>query len=174
MKILRATNARYRNLGMRLADNIKLTELLLFYHMSNSRKCMGVNGEALQLHAVTKRHIFYCKSRENLYQYYKSYENLYQYYKSCENLYQYYKSHENPYQVTCVASERVMKSKVCMIKSFITMVPSYTRKISLVCCRWHSYLCSTLVTIQTATNIYGDNYAVLGVVVLWNCPLIDS
>ena len=51
---------------------------------------MGVNGEALQLHAVYK------------------------------NPYQYYKSHENPYQVlqvTCAASERAMKSKVRMIKS---------------------------------------------------------
>ena len=48
------------------------------YHTSNSRKFMGVNGEALQLHAVYKSHIVYCKSRENLYQYYKSRENLYQ------------------------------------------------------------------------------------------------
>ena len=59
---------------------------------------MGVNGEALQLHAVYR--IFYCKSRENLYQYYKS--------------------HENPYQVlqvTRAASERAMKSKVRVIKS---------------------------------------------------------
>ena len=42
------------------------------------------------------------------------------YYKSRDNLYQYYKSRENPYQVlqvTCAASERAMKSKVCMIKS---------------------------------------------------------
>ena len=64
---------------------------------------MGVSGEALQLHAVIKSRIFYCKSHENLYQYYKSRdrerENPYQYYKSCENPYQYYKSCENPYQV---------------------------------------------------------------------------
>ena len=51
---------------------------------------MGVNGKALQLHAV---HIFYYKSREN----------PYQYYKSCENLYQ-------VLQVTCTS--RAMKSKV--------------------------------------------------------------
>ena len=38
-------------------------------------------------------------------------------------------------------------------KIIITIVPSYTgKKKSLVCCRWHCYLCSTLVTIQTATN----------------------
>ena len=61
---------------------------------------MGVNGEALQLHAVYKKPYFY--------------------YKSCENLYQYWKSRENSYQVlqvTCAVSERAMKSKVHMIKS---------------------------------------------------------
>ena len=60
-----------------------------FYHMSNSHECMGVDLEALQLHAVYRKPYFY------------------------------YKSHENPYQVlqvTCAASERAMKSKVCMIK----------------------------------------------------------
>ena len=50
---------------------------------------MGVNGEALQLHAVYKKPYFYCKSRENPYQ---------------------------VLQVTRAASERAMKSKVCMIK----------------------------------------------------------
>ena len=57
---------------------------------------MGVSGEALQLDAVYKK--------------YKSYEIPYQYYKSCENPYQ-------VLQVTCVVSERAMKSKVHMIKS---------------------------------------------------------
>ena len=28
---------------------------ILIHHMSNSRECMGVNGEALQLHAVYKK-----------------------------------------------------------------------------------------------------------------------
>ena len=51
---------------------------------------MGVNGEALQLHAVYKSRIFYCKSRENLYQ---------------------------VLQVMCTASERAMKSEVRVIKS---------------------------------------------------------
>ena len=54
---------------------------------------MGVNGEALQLHAVHKSCIFH--------------------YKSHENPYQYYKSRENPYQVLQVtrgASERAMGS----------------------------------------------------------------
>ena len=52
---------------------------------------MGVNGEALQLHAVYKKpYLLYYKSRENPYQ---------------------------ALQVTRTASERVMKSKVRMIKS---------------------------------------------------------
>ena len=67
---------------------------------------MGVNGESLQqLHAVYKSRIFYCKSREN----------PYQYYKSCENPYQ-------VLQVTRAASERAMD------KIIITIVPSYTGK----------------------------------------------
>ena len=69
---------------------------------------MGVNGEALQLHADSRN--FYCKSHENPYQYYKSRENPYQYYKLCENPYQ-------VLQVTCTASERAMKLKVRTIKS---------------------------------------------------------
>ena len=86
---------------------------------SKSRECIGVSGEALQLHAVCT---FYCKpcknlyqyynSRENPYQYYKSHENPYQYYNSRENPYQYYNSCENPYQVlqvTHTASERATK-----------------------------------------------------------------
>ena len=48
------------------------------YHTSNSRECMGVNGEALQLHAVYKSRIFYYKPREKPHQYYKSCENPYQ------------------------------------------------------------------------------------------------
>ena len=70
------------------------------YHTSNSRECMGINGEALQLHAVYKKPYFYCKSRESPYQYYKSRENPYQ-----------------VLQVTRAASERAMKLKVRMIKS---------------------------------------------------------
>ena len=80
------------------------------YLTSNSRKCNGVNREALLLHVVSKKLYIYCKSREN----------PYQYDKSCKNLYRYYKSRENPYQVqqvTHAASEHAMKLKVHMIKS---------------------------------------------------------
>ena len=71
-----------------------------FYYKSNSRECMGVNGEALSRMQFIKSSIFYCKSCENPYQYYKSRENLYQI-----------------LQVTRAASECAMKSKVRMIKS---------------------------------------------------------
>ena len=61
---------------------------------------MGVNGEALQLHAVHKKLVFfYSKSRENPYKYCKSRENPYQ-----------------VLQVTCTEYERAMKSEVRMIK----------------------------------------------------------
>ena len=46
----------------------------------------------------------------------------------------------------------------------ITIVPSYTGKKALVCCRWYCYSCYTLVTIQMAvilsgkTWYYGDTY----------------
>ena len=66
-----------------------------------------------------------------------------------------YKSRKNPYQVlqvTCDVSECAMKSKVCMIKSLSPQCKGIQEKTSLVCCRWHCYSCSTLVTIQTATN----------------------
>ena len=70
-----------------------LCSITLPYHTSNSRECMGVNGEALQLHAVHKKpYFFYCKSHENPYQYYKSRENSYQ-----------------VLQVTRAASERAMR-----------------------------------------------------------------
>ena len=49
-------------LGTRLPQNTVLfavhifaTLVLRFYHKSNSRKCMGVDGEALQLHSVYKK-----------------------------------------------------------------------------------------------------------------------
>ena len=32
--------------------------IVRYYHTSNSRECMGVNGEALQLHAVYKKAYF--------------------------------------------------------------------------------------------------------------------
>ena len=71
------------------------------------------------------------------------------YYKSRKNPYQYYKSRENPSQVLQVMCNEIEGS---YDKIIITIVPSYTGKILLICCRWHCYSCFTLVTIQTATN----------------------
>ena len=67
-----------------------------FYHTSNSRECMEVNGKPLKLHAVP---YFLLQS-------------------DCENPYQYCNSHENPHQVLqvmCAVSDLAMR--VCMIKS---------------------------------------------------------
>ena len=64
---------------------------------ANVWESMGKPWSCMQF---IKSRIFYCKSRDN----------LYQYYKSCENSYQ-------VLQVTCAASEHAMKSKVRMIKS---------------------------------------------------------
>ena len=82
--------------------------VLQVYHTSNSLESMGINGEALQLHAVHKKPYFN-ESCKNPYQYYKSCENPYQYYKSCKDL-------NRVLQVTCAASELAMKSKGSMIK----------------------------------------------------------
>ena len=73
----------------------------------------GVNGEALQLHAVYEDIILYYKSRENLYQL---------------------------LQVMRAASERAMKVEGLYDKIIITMHSTklYWKK-SLVCCHWHCY-----------------------------------
>ena len=60
--------------------------------MSNSHECKGVNREAMQLHAVTK------KKKNNLD--HKSHKKLYQ-----------------VLQIICAASEHAKKSKACMIIS---------------------------------------------------------
>ena len=77
--------------GRKCGFIIRLTHANVWESMGKPCSCMQ----------FIKSRIFYCKSRENPYQYYKS--------------------HENPYQVlqvTHTASERAMKSKVRMIKSF--------------------------------------------------------
>ena len=105
-----------------------------FYHTCNSRECMGVNGEALQLHAVYKKPYFYYKSHENPYQVLQVLLAFSKYISQLQNLdYQY----ENPYQVLQVlhaASERAMKRAM---KSMV--VPSYTGK-------YHSFVAVGIVT----------------------------
>ena len=81
------------------------------YHTSNSRECMGVNGEALQLHVVLQKAIFSTASHPRIRISTTSHVRI---------RIRYCKSRENPYQVLqikCDVSERAMKSKVHMIKS---------------------------------------------------------
>ena len=97
---------------------------------------MGVNGEALQLHAVYKK-------------LYNSHENPYQYYKPCENSYQ-------VLQVTCAAFEHAMKS---YDKIIITIVQSYTGKN--ITCLLHTHNNTNgnkLVIFSGMTLYYGDTY----------------
>ena len=87
--------------------------VILIFQTSNSHKCMGVIGKALQLHSGYKKpFFFYCKSHKNPYQYYKSHENLYQ-----------------VLQVTHAVSERVMKLMICMIKSLSPQYQAIPEKI---------------------------------------------
>ena len=74
-----------------------IIDFIIRLTIANVWESMGKPCSCMQF---IKSRIFYCKSRENPYQYYKSRENLYQ-----------------VLQVTRAASERVMKSKVRMIKS---------------------------------------------------------
>ena len=80
------------------------------------------------------------------------------YYKSHENPYQYYKSH------ACIWTYNEIESSYDYIS--ITIVQSYTGKLSQVCCRLYCYECTARVTMPTATNewyfsgmawYYGDN-----------------
>ena len=72
---------------------------------------MGVNGEALQLHAVYKKPYFFTASHARIRISSTNHVRI---------SIRYCKSRENPYRVLQVmhaASERAMKSKVHMIKS---------------------------------------------------------
>ena len=107
-----------------------------FYHTSNSHECMEVNGEALQLCKVYKK---------------KTYFSLQVAWESVTVLQVMQESVSGATsQMHCAWT--CNESKICMIEIVITIVPSYTRKISLVYWRWHCYSCCTQVTIQTATN----------------------
>ena len=89
------------------------------------------------------------------------------YCKSRENPYQYYKSRENPYpvlQVTRAASERAMSS---YDKIIITIVPSYTGKnitrllplaLLLVLRTRNNTDGNKLVIFSGIASYYGDNY----------------
>ena len=124
----------------------------IYYHASNSHECMGVNGEALQLHSVYKKPYFFLLqvTRESV-----SVLQVMQ--KSVSVLHVHV-------QVTWKSVSGTASHGRCVWtcneieglydKIIITIVPGYTGKISLVCCCWHCwhYSCCTLITIQMATN----------------------
>ena len=81
----------------------------------------------------------------------------------------YYKSCENPYQVLQVMQESIsgtirkshaLHLNVQWNRRFVWWnhyhhsTKLYRKKISLVCCRLYCYSCCTLITIQTATNLW--------------------
>ena len=82
---------------------------------------MGVNGEALQLHAVYKKLYFLLQvTRESVSVLQVTLESVSGTASHARIRIRYCKSRENPYQVlqvTCDASEHAMKSKVRTIKS---------------------------------------------------------
>ena len=90
--------------------------------MSYSCKCMGVNGNTLQLHIQLKKPYFF---------YYKSCENPYQYYMSRKN-HQYYKS-----RALCLTCNEI---KGLYDKIIMTIAPTYTGK------KYHSFVAIGIVT----------------------------
>ena len=121
---------------------IRLTHVNVWESMGKLCSCMQ----------FIKSRIFYCKSRENLYQYYKS--------------------HENPYQVlqvtiTRAASEHAMKSKVRMINHYHHSTKLYRKKnitrllplaLLLVLCTRNNTNDNKLVIFFGIASYYGDNY----------------
>ena len=90
------------------------------YHMSNSHECMGANGEALQLHAVYKNPYFLLQVM------WESVSVLQVTWESISGT----ASHTR-----CIWMCNEIEGSYDEI--IITIAPSYTEKISLVCCRWH-------------------------------------
>jgi len=48
----------YSSLHVTINWELFVVKIIKFYHTSNSHECTGVNGEALQLHAVYKKPYF--------------------------------------------------------------------------------------------------------------------
>ena len=114
---------------------IKLGRKLSFYHTSNSRECMGVNGEVLRLYVVYKKPYFFTASHTRI------------------------RISTTRHARICISSTshvrfRIRYCKPCMLCLIVQWNQATPEKISLVCCRWHCYSCCTLITIQTATNLW--------------------
>ena len=91
---------------------------------------MGVNGEALQLHAVNKKLYFILQV---------TWDSVS------------VKSHEKPISVRTISHARIWRcNEIEGSYDKITIVPSYMYT-GLVCCLWHCYSWRSFVTIQTAT-----------------------
>ena len=118
----------------------------LNYHMFNWHECMGVSGEALQLHSAYKKAVFfYCKSRENPYQYYKSRKN-----KSVSGT----ASHAH-----CVWTCNEIEGSHDKIIITIVATKLYREKYpSLICWRWHCRDGNKLLIFSGIPLYYGDNY----------------
>ena len=101
-------------------------QYLIIYHTSNTRECMGVNGEALQLHILYK----------------KSYFLLQVTWESVSGT----ASHAQ-----CVWTCNEIRGLYDKIDHYHHTTKLYWKK-NIVCCIWHCYSCCTLVTTQTATN----------------------
>ena len=94
---------------------------------------MGVNGEALQLHAVYKKPYFLLQVTRESVSVTASHARI---------RIRYCKSRENPYQVlqvTCAASERAIKSEVRIINYYHHSTKLYWKK-------YHSLVAVCIVT----------------------------
>jgi len=136
-----ASNSVMRSKYATESYSISIQDCHTYYHTSNSSKCMGVNGKASQLHTVCKKPYFLLQvTRESV------------------SVLQVTRESVSVLQVTRESVSGTASHVHCVWmcseiegsydKIIIIIVPSYTRKISLVCCHWH------LITIQTATNLW--------------------
>ena len=106
--MMRPCGVRGKNIlhGGPVCVHAQLCVYQMLYHTHAS--CRGVNGEALQLHAVYKSRISYYKSRKNSYQVLQvTRESVSSITSHARIRIKYYKSRENPYQVLQVTREFV-------------------------------------------------------------------
>ena len=120
------------------------------YHTSNSRECIGVNGESLQLHAVYKKPYFLLQvTRESVSVLQVTWESV----------------SGTASHTRCVWTCNEIESSYDKI--IITIVPSYTRKnitrllplaMLLVLCTCNNTDGNKLVIFSGIASYYGDNY----------------
>ena len=102
-------------------------------------------GSLAATFSLLKKHIFYCKSRENPYQYYKSRKN-----KSVSGT----ASHAH-----CVWTCNEIESAYDKIIITIVATKLYREKYpSLICWRWHCTDGNKVLIFSGIASYYGDNY----------------